>query len=97
MAIFVLLTSTRYITTKQIDSTEVDNGDGEEPTLYKHPFLQSVAGYLGEFLVVIALFFYYKRHEPAQLKTSDQVSYLTMAIPAFCDFTENILLIFATT
>ena len=38
MALFVILTSVRYISIKQIDTTEVEREDGEV-THYKHPLL----------------------------------------------------------
>ncbi len=56
-----------------------------------------MAGFLGEFIIVGILYFYYRRYEPSKLKTSDQVSVFAMAVPALCDFFENVLLIFGTT
>ena len=38
MALFVILTSVRYISIKQIDTTEVEGEDGKV-THYKHPLL----------------------------------------------------------
>ncbi len=38
MALFVILTSVRYISIKQIDTTEVEREDGKV-THYKHPLL----------------------------------------------------------
>lgn len=40
---------------------------------------------------------YYKRHSPEKLKAAETTSYFTLALPAFCDFTENMLLIFGIT
>ena len=68
--LFVILTSGRYISTKLIDTEEVkdQNGDSVE---YKHPFLQAVAGYLGEFLIVLVLSLYYKWYSPEKLCSGD--------------------------
>ena len=63
MALFVLLTSCRYITTKLIDETKVVNDKGETE-IYRHPVVQSIAGYLGEFFIVAVFWCYYKRYDP---------------------------------
>ena len=64
MAFFVMLTSVRYISLKLIDEAKVFNEEGESVE-YRHPVLQSMAGYLGEFLIVIILYFILLRYDPS--------------------------------
>ena len=96
MGTFVALTSMRYISTKLIDMMQVTDAEGEA-TAYHHPFLQTILGYLGEFLIVGLLGLYYRRASPELLASSQKVSLFTLAIPAACDFFENMALIFGTT
>ena len=60
---FVILTSTRYISTKLIDEAYVLNEDGERVD-FRHPVLQSILGYVGEFIIVLVLLCFYKRYDP---------------------------------
>lgn len=64
MAFFVMLTSVRYISLKLIDEAEVVDEEGEKVE-YRHPVLQSMAGYFGEFLIVIILYFILLRYDPS--------------------------------
>ena len=70
MVFFVLLTSMRYISTKLIDEANIINEEGESVE-YRHPVLQSIAGYVGEFLIVIVLYFFYLRYDPSKLQASE--------------------------
>ena len=96
MIIFVVLTSTRYITTKLIDEAEVTDHSGQIVE-YRHPVLQSVLGYIGEFLIVLVFYLFYLRYDPEKLTPSDRVSVFTLSLPALCDFFENMCLIFGIT
>ena len=96
MVFFVLLTSIRYISTKLIDEAEVVNEEGESID-YRHPVLQSIAGYVGEFIIVIVLYFFYLRYDPLKLQASEYVSFFMLSLPAMCDFFENMCLIFGIT
>lgn len=95
MAMFVTLTSARYISTKLIDTIPVVNAQGE-PDEYKHPFFQAVVGYLGEFIVVACLYFWYQCYYPKELRPT-KLSVWRLALPALCDYFENLCLIFAMT
>ena len=96
IAIFVMLTSARYISTKLMDELEVvDSAD--QIIEDRHPVLQSIAGYFGEFVFALLLGCYYKRYYPEKVKPSDTVSFFTLSLPAFCDFFENMCLIFGIT
>ena len=96
MAIFVILTSTRYITTKLIDEAVVYDENGEVVE-YRHPMLQAMFGYLGEYVVAVVMWLYYIKKEPVQLEHSGQISVYTLALPALCDFFENMCMIFGMT
>lgn len=96
MAVFVLLTSTRFATTTLIDSIDVKNDMGEDVD-YKHPFTQSVLGYLGEFLIIAFIAAYYKIFSPQALASPDNTSTFKFAVPALCDWFENMTMIFAVT
>ena len=96
MAGFVFLTSCRYASTKLIDETDVYDEEGDLVD-YRHPVLQSMAGFFGEFLVAFILYLFYLRYDPSQLKPSEQVSFFVLALPAICDFFENMCLIFGIT
>ena len=96
MIIFVVLTSTRYITTKLIDEAEVTDSSGQIVE-YRHPVLQSCLGYIGEFLIVLVFYLFFLRYDPEKLKPSDRVSVFTLSLPALCDFFENMCLIFGIT
>ena len=56
-----------------------------------------MASYLGEFLIVLILWGFFKKYAPEKLEAGDKVSYLTLALPALCDFTENMCLVFGIT
>ena len=56
-----------------------------------------MACYFGEFVIVLILWGFFKRYAPEKLEAGDKVSYLTLALPALCDFTENMCLIFGIT
>lgn len=96
MASFVFLTSTRYITTKLIDEAEVKNAQGEVVD-YRHPVLQAIGGYFGEFIISAGMCLFFWRYDPVQLKSSDKVSFFVLSLPALCDFSENMCLIFGIT
>ena len=92
---FVLLTSARYISTKLIDTIPVTNAKGVKEE-YRHPFFQAVVGYLGEFIVVSCLYFWHRCNSPKELKHS-KLGIWRLAMPALCDYFENLCLIFAMT
>ena len=52
---------------------------------------------MGEFIIIMTIWCFFKRYAPEKLEAGDKVSYLTLALPALCDFTENMCLIFGIT
>ena len=99
MAFFILLTASRFVSTKLIDTEQVTDKDGNVIE-YKHPLLQSVLCYLGEFLVIVIIGTYYKLTQGEKddnLRSSTKVSCWQLMLPAFLDFIENGALIFGMT
>ena len=45
------------------------NSTGEE-TKFRHPLFQACIGFMGEFIVVGALYLYYMINEPIQIKSA---------------------------
>ena len=56
-----------------------------------------MCGFLGEFIIVVILWIFFMKYAPEKLEAGDKVSYLTLSLPALCDFTENMCLIFGIT
>ena len=70
----------------------VTDSTGNE-TEFRHPLFQSCIGFMGEFIVVGALYIYYMINDPIQIKTA-QIRFRVFLLPALCDFLENTLLVF---
>ena len=69
IAAYVIAQCCRYISIKITNDQTVEDSSGKE-TKFSHPMFQSCIGFMGEFIVIAALYIYYMIKDPSEIKTA---------------------------